>query len=56
MLSSLKRFNNSQQLAIVGLILYFSKNHLLTKKDYQMPLTQIIRNQLTENYTNCIAR
>ena len=53
---SFKCFNNYQQLTVVGLIPNFSKNHLSGKKDYWMPLAQIIRDQLIENSTNSLAQ
>ncbi len=53
---SLERFNDCQQLTVVGLILSLCRNHLSGEKGYQMPSAQIIRGQLTENFTNSIAR
>ena len=38
---SLKNFDNSQKLTIVGVIPYFYKNHLSQKKRYYMLLAQI---------------
>ncbi len=56
MLLSLEHFNNSQQLSVMGLISSLSRNHLSWEKSYWMLLAQIIRDQLTENSTNSIAR
>ena len=39
MTSSLKGFNNSQQLLIVSLVLSLSGDHFLRKRSYWMPLT-----------------
>ena len=36
-----KNVNNSQKLAIVGLVLNFCKNHFFRKKCYQVPLVKI---------------
>ena len=56
MLLSFKCFNNSQQLVIIGLTLYFSKNYFLKKQGYQMPLAQIIQNQLINDFTNTMVK
>ncbi len=52
----LEDFNNAQQLAVIGFIPSFCWNHLPGEKGYQIPLSRIIQGQLTENYTNSIAR
>ncbi len=52
----LEGFNDGQQLAVVGLVPGLCRNHLFGEKGYRMPLAQIIRGQLTENFTNSIAR
>ncbi len=52
----LEDFNNSQQLAIVGLIPTLYRNHLLGKKGYRIPLARIVQDQLTEDSTNIIAK
>lgn len=56
MLPNLKCFNNGQKLTVMNFVFCFSENYLLRKKDYWMPLTQIIQGQLTKNSTNCIAK
>ncbi len=56
MSSDLEDFNTSQQLAVVGLIPSLCRNHLSKKKGYQIPLAQIIRDRLTKDSTNSIAR
>ena len=53
---SLERFNNCQQLTIVGLISSLCWNHLSGKKGHQMLSAQSIRGQLTKNSTNSIAQ
>ncbi len=53
---SLEGFNNGQQLAVMGLIPSFCRNHLSGENSYRMPLARIIRGQLTENSTNSIVR
>ncbi len=53
---SLEGFNDGQQLAVVGLIPSFYRNHLSEKKSYRILSAQIIQGQLTENSTNSIAR
>ncbi len=53
---SLERFNDCQQLTVIGLIPSLCRNHLSRKKGYRMPSAQIIRSQLTEDSTNSIAR
>ncbi len=55
-LLSFEGLNDSQQLAVVGLIPSLCRNHLSGEKGYRMPSAQIIRSQLTENPTNSIAR
>ncbi len=52
----LEGFNNSQKLAVVGLIPSLRWNHLSGEKGYQMPSAQIISSQLTEDSINSIAR
>ncbi len=37
-----ERFNNGQQLAVMGLISNLSRNHLSKEKGYRIPLAQII--------------
>lgn len=56
MLPGLEHFNNSQKLIIRGLIPYFDRNHLLEEKNHRMPLAQIIGSELTEYFTNHIAK
>ncbi len=56
MLTSVERFNNSQQLYIMGLIPSLSKNQFSGEKGYRMLSAQIIQDQLIENSTNSIAR
>ncbi len=51
-----EHFNDGQQLIVVGLITSLCRNHLFGEKAYRIPSAQIIRDQLTENSTNSIAR
>lgn len=48
----LKDFNNSQKLAVMGLILSLCKNHDLRENNYWVLLTQIIQSQLIKDSIN----
>ncbi len=53
---SFKRFNDGQQLAVVGLIPSLSSSYLFGEKSYQMLSAWIIRGQQTKNSINSIVR
>lgn len=55
-LSRFKGFNNSLKFIMVIFIASFCTNSFIQKVDSQMPLTQIIQNQLTQNFNKSIAQ
>lgn len=43
----LKSFNNCQKFPIISFISSFYQNYFPRKKNYQIPLVQVVQNQLT---------